>query len=179
MKSRSGSVLSLKGGMSLVLEIAQDDVLRRQSENSKDPAFNLAINKAKAKAAVGGSADFMTLFAESYQEVAPDGKLAAIFATLPKYQKTLTFSSTNDQVITVLRAKVKDQSMLPIRHSRRVSTSSVWHRLLSRFSLMRAVSYWSCLVCRRFTSRMRRILQQTAQLEFWDTYENEELYYDI
>ena len=170
--------LDLKGGMSLVLEIAQDDVLRRQSEGSKDPAFNLAINKAKAKAAVGGSADFMTLFAESYKEVAPDGKLAAIFATLPKYQKTLTFSSTNDQVITVLRTKVKE------------SVDATYQTLKTRIDQFGVASPTITLQSNAGRiilelpgvddpSRIRRILQQTAQLEFWDTYENEELYYNL
>ena len=54
--------LDLKGGMSLVLEISEDDVLRKLSENNRDPAFNQAIKKAKELQATDGSA-FMTLFA--------------------------------------------------------------------------------------------------------------------
>ncbi len=165
--------LDLKGGMSLVLEVSQDDVLRKQSEGSKDPAFNLAITKAKERSA-GSSKDFMTLFAEAYKEVAPDGKLAAIFATLPKYQQTLTFSSTNDQVITVLRARI-DESVK--------ATFATLKTRIDKFGVASPTITLQSNTGRIILelpgvddpSRIRRILQQTAQLEFWDTYENQEI----
>lgn len=167
--------LDLKGGMSLVLEIAQDDLLKKLSENSKDPAFNLAIKNAKELASQGGNADFMTLFASEYKKVAPDGKLAAIFAALPKYQKSLTFSSTNDQVVTVLKTQMADAVK---------GTFETLKTRIDQFGVASPTITLQSNVGRIVLelpgvddpSRIRRILQQTAQLEFWDTYENAEIY---
>ncbi|MCW3126914.1 MAG: protein-export rane protein SecD/SecF family [Bacteroidetes bacterium] len=167
--------LDLKGGMSLVLEIAQDEVLIKGSENSKDPAFNLAIKNAKARVAEGGTGDFMTVFTQEYKKAAPDGKLAAIFASLPKYQKTLTFASTNDQVIGVLRDQMTK------------SVNTTFETLKTRINQFGVASPTITLQSNTGRiilelpgvddpGRIRRILQQTAQLEFWDTWENEEIY---
>lgn len=165
--------LDLKGGMSLVLEISEDDVLRKMSENNKDAAFNQAIAKAKELQATS-NADFMTLFAQSYKEIAPNGKLAAIFASLPKYQKKLNFSSTNDQVVAVISAQMKDAVE---------ETFKVLKTRIDQFGVASPVITLQSNTGRIIIelpgvddpSRIRRILQQTAQLEFWNTYENEEL----
>ena len=165
--------LDLKGGMSLVLEISEDDVLRKMSENNRDVAFNQAIKKAKDMQSNNG-ADFMTLFGQAYKEVAPNGKLAAIFASLPKYQNSLNFSSTNDQVIAVINKQMKE------------SVEETYRVLKTRIDQFGVASPTITLQSNTGRiilelpgvddpSRIRRILQQTAQLEFWDTYENEEL----
>ncbi len=167
--------LDLKGGMSLVLEIAQDEVLIKQSGGSKDPAFNLAVKNAKAKLPQSGNKDFLTVFSEEYKAVAPDGKLAAIFASQPKYQKSLTFNSTNDQVLTVLREEMNS------------SVENTFKTLKTRIDQFGVASPTITLQSGTGRiilelpgvddpSRIRRILQQTAQLEFWDTYENTEIY---
>jgi SecD/SecF fusion protein len=167
--------LDLKGGMSLVLEIAQEDLLKKLSENSKDPAFNLALKNARTKTSEGGNSDFMTNFASEYRKAAPDGKLAAIFAALPKYQKSLTFSSTNDQVVTVLRTQMAE------------AINATYQTLKTRIDQFGVASPTITLQSNAGRiilelpgvddpSRIRRILQQTAQLEFWDTYENTEIY---
>jgi SecD/SecF fusion protein len=165
--------LDLKGGMSLVLEISQDEVLRKLSENNKDVAFNQAIVKAKQMQATNGAA-FITLFAQAYKEVAPNGKLAAIFASLPKYQKTLNFSSTNDEVIKVIAgqmdAAVKETFQVLKTRIDQFGVSSPTITLQSNTGRIILE-----LPGVEDPSRIRRILQQTAQLEFWNTYENEEL----
>jgi SecD/SecF fusion protein len=165
--------LDLKGGMSLVLEISEDDVLRKLSENNRDPAFNLAIKKAKELQASNGT-KFMTLFAQAYNEVAPNGKLAAIFASLPKYQQKLNFSSTNDDVIKVIGSQM-DAAVS--------ETFQVLKTRLDQFGVASPTITLQSNTGRIILelpgvddpSRIRRILQQTAQLEFWNTYENEEL----
>ena len=165
--------LDLKGGMSLVLEISEDDVLRKLSENNRDAAFNQAIVKAKTLQATDGS-DFMSLFAKAYKEVAPNGKQAAIFASLPKYQKSLNFSSTNEQVIAVISEQM---------NSAVNETFQVLKTRLDQFGVASPTITLQSNTGRIILelpgvddpSRIRRILQQTAQLEFWNTYENEEL----
>lgn len=167
--------LDLKGGMSLVLEIAQDEVLLKQSGNSKDPAFNLAVKNAKAKLPQGGNKDFLTLFGEEYKALAPDGKLAAIFASQPKYQKSLTFNSSNDDVLKVLRGEMDK------------SVNATFETLKTRIDQFGVASPTITLQSGTGRiilelpgvddpNRIRRILQQTAQLEFWDTWENTEIY---
>lgn len=165
--------LDLKGGMSLVLEISQDDVLRKLSENNKDAAFNQAIAKAK-KMEANSNADFMTLFGQAYKEVAPNGKLAAIFASLPKYQKKLNFSSTNDQVISVLSAQMKDA----VEETYRVLKTRIDQFGVASPNITLQSNTGRIILELPGVDdpgRIRKILQQTAQLEFWDTYENEEL----
>lgn len=165
--------LDLKGGMSLVLEISEDELLRKLSENNKDAAFNMAIQKAK-QLQTTSNADFMTLFAQAYKETAPNGKLAAIFASLPKYQKSLNFSSTNDQVIAVLTTQMNDAIK---------ETYQVLKTRIDQFGVASPTITLQSNTGRIILelpgvddpSRIRRILQQTAQLEFWNTYENEEL----
>jgi SecD/SecF fusion protein len=165
--------LDLKGGMSLVLEISEDDELRKLSENNKDAAFNQAIVKAKQMQSTNG-ADFMTLFAQSYKDIAPNGKLAAIFASLPKYQKSLNFSSTNDQVLAVINTQMNDAVK---------ETYQVLKTRIDQFGVASPTITLQSNTGRIILelpgvddpSRIRRILQQTAQLEFWNTYENEEL----
>ena len=93
--------LDLQGGMNITLEIAVEDVLKALSNNSTDPAFVQAMAEAK-KAMNNSTDDFITLFANAYRSVAPDGRLAAIFGTYELRSK-ITPESTNDQVIKVLR----------------------------------------------------------------------------
>ena len=159
--------------MSLVLEIAEDEVLAKMSDDSKDPAFNEAIKKAKETKATNGS-DFMAQFSKSYKEIAPNGKLSAIFAALPKYNKLLNYNSTNDEVIAVLSAQMKksvDETFQVLKTridqfgvaSPNITLQSNTGRIILELPGVED------------PSRIRRILQQTAQLEFWNTYENEEL----
>ena len=72
--------LDLQGGMNITLEIAVEDVLTALSNNSTDPAFVQAMADAK-KAMRNSTDDFITLFANAYRNVAPEGRLAAIFGT--------------------------------------------------------------------------------------------------
>jgi SecD/SecF fusion protein len=165
--------LDLKGGMSLVLEISEDDVLRKLAEDTKDPSFNQALKKAKDMQASNG-ADFMTLFGQAYKDVAPNGKLAAIFAPLPKYQKKLDFNSTNEQVITVLSGQMKDA----VEETYRVLKTRIDQFGVASPNITLQSNTGRIILELPGVddpSRIRRILQQTAQLEFWNTYENEEL----
>lgn len=169
--------LDLKGGMSLVLEIAEDDVLRKLAGGNKDAAFNQAIVKAKEKQANDGT-PFMKLFEQAYTEVAPNGKLAAIFAALPKYQKQLSFNSTNQEVIKVL-SDYMDAAV--------GETYQVLKTRIDQFGVASPTITLQSNTGRIILelpgvddpSRIRRILQQTAQLEFWNTYENEELFQNL
>lgn len=165
--------LDLKGGMNLVLEISEDDVLRKLAYNSKNPTFNKAIELA-VKKQTEKEGDFLTLFAESFKEVDPNAKLAAIFAPIETYQGKINYNSTNDEVVKVLQADMKAAVG---------NTFNVLKTRIDQFGVAApniSLQEGSGRIILELPgvddpTRVRRILSQTAQLEFWDTYENEEI----
>jgi SecD/SecF fusion protein len=165
--------LDLKGGMSLIMEIEEDDVLRKLSYNSKSEIFNKAIENAK-KAQRTEQGDFLTLFKQEFEKLSPNAKLAAIFAPIETYQGKIDINSTNDQVIAVLRkdfdAAIKNTfQVLKTRidqfgvASPNISLQENTGRIILELPGVDD------------PARVRKLLQQTAQLEFWDTYETEEV----
>jgi SecD/SecF fusion protein len=94
--------LDLKGGMSLIMEIAQDDVLRKLSNNNPNHQFDDAIKSAvKLQATTQG--DFLTLFKQEFEKANPSGKLSSIFGQVESYQGKISATSSNDEVINLLR----------------------------------------------------------------------------
>lgn len=165
--------LDLKGGMSLVLEIREDDVMRRLAGNSTDPTFLAALNKT-AEAQANAQDDYLTLFQKEYEKLAPNGKLASIFAQQENYQGKLTFQSTNDEVIKALRADFDaavEQTFKVLKTridqfgvaSPNISLQKNTGRIILELPGVED------------PSRVRKLVQQTAQLEFWDTYDLREL----
>lgn len=165
--------LDLKGGMSLIMEIEEDDVLRKLSYNSKSTIFNQAIDKAKAAQATD-QGDFLTLFKQEFEKLDPNAKLAAVFAPIEAYQGEITINSTNDEVISVLRKDFNAaiQNTFQVLKTRidqfgvaspNVSLQENTGRIILELPGVDD------------PSRVRKLLQQTAQLEFWDTYETEEV----
>lgn len=165
--------LDLKGGMSLTLEIKEDDVLRSLSYNSKSATFNQAIQNA-VKAQSNTQGDFLTLFQKEFEALNKDAKLAAVFAPLPAYEGKVTINSTNDEVISVLRkdydAAIKNTfTVIKTRidqfgvASPNISLQENTGRIILELPGVED------------PSRVRKLLQQTAKLEFWETFENEEV----
>lgn len=165
--------LDLKGGMNLVLEISEDDVLKKLAFNSKNQTFNKAIELAVKKQAEK-EGDFITLFGEAFKEVDPNAKLAAIFAPLENYHGKINFNSTNDEVLAVLRTDMKAAIG---------NTFNVLKTRIDQFGVASpniSLQEGAGRIILELPgvddpSRVRNILSQTAQLEFWDTYENEEI----
>jgi SecD/SecF fusion protein len=165
--------LDLKGGMSMILEISEDDVLRKLAYNSKNPTFNKAIEIAQKKQ-TEKEGDFLSLFAEAFKEVDPNAKLAAIFAPIETYQGKINYNSSNEEVIKVLRADMKAAVG---------NTFNVLKTRIDQFGVASpniSLQEGSGRIILELPgvddpTRVRRILSQTAQLEFWDTYENEEI----
>ena len=165
--------LDLKGGMSITLEIKEDDVLRSLSGDSKSQNFNKAIENA-VKAQANTQGDFLTLFKKEFEALNKDAKLAAVFAPLPAYEGKITVNSTNDEVISVLRkdydAAIKNTfTVIKTRidqfgvASPNVSLQENTGRIMLELPGVED------------PERVRKLLQQTAKLEFWETYENKEI----
>lgn len=165
--------LDLKGGMSLVLEISEEDVLRKLANNHPDVAFNKAIDEAqKIHAKEGGN--FLTIFKQQYEKSSPNGQLANIFGAIESYKGKITFKSSNDEVLKVIAEDLNSAvgetfNVLKTRidqfgvGSPNISLQSNTGRIILELPGVED------------PTRVRKILQQTAQLEFWDTYENEEI----
>ena len=93
--------LDLQGGMNVTLEVSLSELLRALSNNNPDVQFNQALELANQRK-LTSQKDFVSLFGEAYSEVAPGGKLAAIFANQTNKDR-IKISSNNEEVITYLR----------------------------------------------------------------------------
>ena len=165
--------LDLKGGMSLIMEISEDDVLRKISNNSHNPQFNQAIESAK-KLQSTSQGDFLTLFKQEFEKLNPNAKLAAIFASVEAYQGKINPTSTNDEVINLLRkdfdAAIKETfQVLKTRIDQFGVTSPNISLQANTGRIILELPGVDDPV------RVRKLLQQTAQLEFWNTYETQEV----
>ena len=164
--------LDLKGGMNVTLEVSVVDVIRAMSNYNQDENFNSAINLAIDKQ-LDSQDDFVTLFAQSFNEINPEGKLTSFFYTSELRDK-ITSNSTNDEVIGVIRLEVEDA----IDRSFNILRSRIDRFGVSQPNIQRLEGSGRILVELpgvKDPERVRKLLQGTAQLEFWETYENAEI----
>lgn len=167
--------LDLKGGMSLIMEIAEDDVMRKLAGpvGSRDAQFKQAIINAK-KAQQTEQSDFLTLFKKEFEKINPNGKLATIFAQSEGYQGKLTPASTNDEVINVLRKDFDGA----IRNTFQVLKTRIDQFGVASPNISLQENTGRIILELPGVddpARVRKLLQATAQLEFWDTYETNEV----
>jgi len=168
-----GLGLDLQGGMNVTLEVSVVDVIRSMSNFSKDSTFNAAIRLAKEKQKTSQE-DFVTLFGKSFEQVSQGGKLASIFNTLDLKDK-VKYNSTNAEVLDVIRKETKvaiDNSFNIIRT--RIDRFGVAQPNIQ--PLQTAGRILVELPGVDDPKRVRKLLQGTANLEFWETYDNNEVY---
>ena len=165
--------LDLKGGMNVMMEVAVVDVIEALSGDSQDPTFRQAIAMATEKQK-NSQSDFLSLFYESYKEVDPSAQLAGIFAYEFKNQG-ITTTSSNDEVMKVLRKEVDgaiDRSYEILRQ--RIDRFGVSQPNIQRISGTGRILIELPGV--KDPERVRKLLQGTASLEFWETYKFSEIY---
>ena len=164
--------LDLRGGMNVMLEIAVEDVVKALSNDSKDPIFLAAIEEAKVEAK-NSQSDFITLFAKSYNRLSNGAPLSIIFNNQMMKDK-VSLNSTNDQVISVLR----EESESAIANSYNVLRSRIDRFGVAQPNIQRMENSGRILVELpgvKEPERVRKLLQGTASLEFWATYDNDEV----
>lgn len=164
--------LDLKGGMNVTLEVSVADIIRSLSNDSNDPAFRNAISKAQELQKTS-TKDFVTLFGEEYQKNNPNGKLALNFQTIELKGK-IDFNTKNEDVLKFLRERVQEsietaENTLRARIDKFGVTQPSIQRLASSGRLLIELPG----VTDR--NRARKLLQNTANLEFWETYDNKEI----
>ena len=165
--------LDLKGGMEVILEVSVEDIIRALSNYSTDTTFNKALKLAR-ELQKNSQEDFVTLFGKAFQQIDPNGRLAAIFNTLDLKDK-INYNSTNEEVLKVIRNEVKsaiDNSFNVLRT--RIDRFGVTQPNIQRLEMAGRILVE--LPGIKDPDRVRRLLQSTAKLEFWETYENRELY---
>ena len=160
--------LDLKGGMNVTLEVSVVDIVKALSGYSTNPVFTKAIDLAVQKQR-NSQSDFVTLFGESFKEVDPNAKLAAIFNTV-ELKDRVNFNSTNEEVISVIRQETKgaiDRTFNILRT--RIDRFGVAQPNIQQ--LQTAGRILVELPGIKEPARVRKLLQGTAQLEFWETYQ--------
>ena len=173
LETQIGLGLDLKGGMNVVLEISVPDVVEFLADHKTDPAFVKAMQEAKKQEETSQS-DFISLFVDAYKKTSNGGRLAAIFATQQLKGKVSTQSS-DDEVVKALREEVStaiDNSYNVVRN--RIDQYGVVQPNIQKLEGQEGRLMVEMPGIRE-PERMRKLLQGSANLEFWETYNNQEI----
>ena len=173
LETQIGLGLDLKGGMNVVLEISVPDVVDVLADHKTDPAYVKSLKEAK-KEEETSQRDFISLFIDAYHKNAPGHRLAEIFATQQLKGKVST-QSTDEQVESALRAEVTaaiDNSYNVVRN--RIDQFGVVQPNIQKLEGQEGRLMVEMPGIRE-PERMRRLLQGSANLEFWETYNNQEI----
>lgn len=166
--------LDLKGGMNVTLEISLQEMIRSLSNNSPDSTFNQAIRQATERM-TDAQEDFVTLFGQEFEKIDPNARLAspAIFGYTLK--EKITGDATNAEVLEVIKAEKEaaiEQAFEVLRT--RIDKFGVTQPNIQRLEGSDRILVELPGV--KEPDRVRKLLQGTAKLEFWETYENQEVY---
>lgn len=165
--------LDLKGGMNVTLEVQIDEVVRALSSYSDDPSFNEAIKKANELQVKNGG-NFVTYFEQAYNEINPNGKLISVFYTRDNKEK-LKPDASNEEVLTF----INEVANAAIEQSFEVLRTRINLFGAAQPSIQRLTGSDRILVELpgvKNKERVRQLLQGTAKLEFWTTYQNNEFF---
>ena len=165
--------LDLKGGMAVTLEVSIPEMVANLSGNSQDPAFLQAMANAR-EAQKARSDDFITLFDEEFRKVAPNASLAAVFSSQDN-QALFPRESSNEQVIGILR----DQAQIALNN-----TEKILRTRIDKFGVAQPSIQKQALSGRiqielpgvKDKDRVRKLLQSTANLEFYETFDRNDVF---
>ena len=168
-----GLGLDLKGGMNVILEVSVPDVVKALADNKTDEAFNKAVAEA-AKQSITSQDDYITLFVNEYKKQAPQGTLAELFATQQLKDKVNT-RSTDAEVEKVLREEVQ----AAIDNSYNVLRTRIDRFGVAQPNIQALEGKMGRIMVElpgiKEPERVRKLLQGSANLEFWETYNSNEI----
>ena len=168
-----GLGLDLKGGMNVILEVSVPDVIAVLADHKTDAAFTKSMQEAK-KEEETSQKDFVSLFIQSYKKNAPGHRLAEVFATQQMKGKVSTQSS-DSEVEAAVRAEVQsavDNSFLVVRN--RIDKFGVVQPNIQKLEGQSGRIMVEMPGIRE-PERVRKLLQGSANLEFWETYNSQEI----
>jgi SecD/SecF fusion protein len=164
--------LDLKGGMNVVLEVSEADILKSLAISNPPENFTKAVDMALERQA-SSQKDFLTLFEDSYLQLDPNAKLSTIFSTYDKKEQ-IPLSATNAQVMVVLQKEVESA----INNSFNVLRSRIDRFGVVQPNIQKLEKSGRILIELpgvKEPERVRKLLQGTANLEFWETYDAKEI----
>ncbi|MBF1597913.1 protein translocase subunit SecD, partial [Prevotella sp.] len=173
LETQIGLGLDLKGGMNVVLEISVPDVVETLADHKQDAAFQKAMDEAKQEE-MSSQKDFITLFVDAYHKIAPGHKLAEVFATQQLKGKVSTQSSDAE-----VEKALRDEVASAIDNSYNVVTNRIDQYGVVQPNIQKLEGQEGRLMVEmpgiREPERMRKLLQGSANLEFWETYNSQEI----
>ncbi|MBI9060419.1 MAG: protein translocase subunit SecDF [Marinilabiliaceae bacterium] len=164
--------LDLKGGMNLILEVKVADVVKALSNYNTDPTFQQALKAAEEAGKTSGK-DFVSLFGEKFEELDPNAQLSTIFNTI-ELKGQVEYNTPNAEVLKVVRAEAEsaiDNAFNILRT--RIDRFGVTQPNIQK--LEKAGRVLVELPGVTEPQRVRQLLQGTASLEFWETYDVSEI----
>ena len=164
--------LDLKGGMNVMLQVQLEDLVRALSGNNQSPEFQQAVENAK-KRMVNSQSDFITLFAEEWKTITGGSRLSQVFGTY-EMRDRIKPESTDDQVISV----IKEEAESAISNSFNVLRNRIDRFGVTQPSIQKIGNTGRILVELpgvKEPERVRKLLQGTASLEFWTTFDAAEI----
>ena len=165
--------LDLKGGMDVILEVSVEDILKALSNYSTDKTFADALSLAKQYQQQQSQVEFLTHFSRAFTEIDPNARLAAIFGTV-ELRDRINFNTPNEDVLKILDEEVS---------SAIENAFNILRNRIDRFGVVQPNITQLATTGRILISlpgqtdpkRVRELLQGTANLEFWETYDNAEV----
>ncbi|KJF43062.1 protein translocase subunit SecDF [Draconibacterium sediminis] len=165
--------LDLKGGMNVTLQVEVQDIIRAMSNYSDDETFNAALALA-TKNQQNSTKDFVALFGEAFEEIDPNAKLASVFNTL-ELRDQINFNTSNADVLKI----IDEQTKAGIANAFNIIRTRIDRFGVAQPNIQNLQTSGRILVELpgvKDQNRVRSLLQGTANLEFWETYENQEVY---
>ena len=165
--------LDLKGGMNVMLQVQLEDLVRVLAGENKTPEFEQALALAKERS-VGSQSDLISLFAAAWKEVAPNQRLSQVFGTY-EMRDRIKPESSDDDVVKVL----KEEAESAIANSFNVLRNRIDRFGVASPSIQKLGNTGRILVELpgvKEPERVRKLLQGTASLEFWTTYQYQEIF---
>lgn len=167
--------LDLQGGMNVTMEVGYDGLVHSLASNTKDPLFNQALSQAIAEKANSG-ADFINLFVKDYHIKAPANKLAPLFAAASN--KKIDFNSSDDQVVTYLHNQAKEAFANTARILKtRIDAFGVSSPNINPDESKGVINIE--LAGATDKERVRKYLQSSANLQFYEVYNIDEIGNDL
>ncbi len=165
--------LDLKGGMNVTLEVSIPEIIRALANNSLDPTFNKALSNAVDKEKTSQK-DFVTIFGEEFQKLDKNARLSAIFSNA-SLQDKISLNSTNEDVLKIIKKEADDafESTYKILRTR-IDKFGVTQPNIQKLSGSGRILVELPGV--KDKDRVRKLLQGTAKLEFWETFNLKEIY---
>jgi len=169
--------LDLKGGMNVTLEVSVPDIIRSLADFNTNPTFNQALDSASKLQFTNSQVPYLDLFVKTYTKIDPNAKLATIFSTFELKDK-ISLTTSNEDVINVLKEEIDgaiDNSFNVLRT--RIDRFGVVQPNIQK--LDRTGRILIELPGIKEPERVRKLLQGSANLEFWETYEVSEIFNNL